>query len=89
MDEVEALRWHCIELVVAVHLSPPESAIEREKSPGFADELGECLAFKAGRVLACGKILMDGGHVVVHLAGIVTRWEGGCVVTGGSVECPD
>ena len=88
-DKVEALSWRCIELMVAVHLSLLESAIKCKKSLGFADELGECLTFKARRVLMCGKILVDGSYMVVCLAGIVTKWEGGCVVAGGSVECLD
>ena len=88
-DKVKPLMRRCIELVAAVHLSLPESAVECEKMLGLVEEAGECVAFKCGRVLVSGEILVDGSHFVVHLVGTVTGREGSCFVTRGNAECPD
>ena len=70
-DEVEVLRQRCVELVAAVHLSPPEPSVEHEKTFGFAEKSGECVAFEVRRVLVSSEVLKDGGHFIIRFASVV------------------
>ena len=89
VDKVEPLMWCCIELVVAVHLSSPELAIECEKMLGLVEEAGKCITFERRRVLVSGEMLVDGSHFVVRLVSTVAEREGSCFIARGNAKCPD
>jgi hypothetical protein len=87
VDKGEVLGRCGIKMVLAVHLPLPEPAIVCEETLGLVDEVGECITFEIGWRLARSKVAMDGGHLVIHFAGVVAGWKGSCVIIGG-VECP-